>query len=199
MRWRGGSIFWCQYSFHCSFWWHVIIPPTIRTILNVGTSINVSDFGLIIIAIGKSLLLCMSRGSSSWHVVFWLWMTCSIYNVQNGIRIILQFVGGNVDASAVGSKFCHQSCLFITDLQIGLYTKCCSILENHMWQPKQSTFSILRDTVDYWWEVAEGESGGIGGTLAGRLKILNFWPFVRKLAFNAPFLPFYCDIWEKMI
>jgi hypothetical protein len=31
-----------------------------------------------------------------------------------------------------------------------------------------------------------------------RLEFLNFWPFARKLAFKAPFLPFHCDIWEKM-
>jgi hypothetical protein len=67
-------------------------------------SINVSDFGLIIIVIGKSLLLCMSHGVSSQHVVFWLWTTCSNLNAPNQIRIILQFVGGHVGASAVGSK-----------------------------------------------------------------------------------------------
>jgi hypothetical protein len=65
---------------------------------------DVSDFGLIIIAIGKSLLLRMSHGASSRHVVFWLWMTCSNLNAQNSIRIILQFVGGDVGVSAAGSK-----------------------------------------------------------------------------------------------
>jgi hypothetical protein len=42
------------------------------TILNIGASIDVSDFGLIVIAIGKSLLLCMSCGATSQRVVFWL-------------------------------------------------------------------------------------------------------------------------------
>jgi hypothetical protein len=37
----------------------------VGTILNVGASIDVSDFGLIIIAISKSLLLCMPHGASS--------------------------------------------------------------------------------------------------------------------------------------
>jgi hypothetical protein len=76
----------------------------VGTILNIGASIDVSDFGLIIIAIGKSLLLGMSHGATSQCVVFWLWTTCSNLNAQNWIRIIWQFVGGNVDASAVGSK-----------------------------------------------------------------------------------------------
>jgi hypothetical protein len=40
---------------------------------------------------------------------------------------------------------------------------------------------------------------GIGGTSAGRLKFLNFWPFARKLAVKAPFLPFNFGIWEKRI
>jgi hypothetical protein len=43
-----------------------------QTILNVGAFINVSDFGLIIIAIRKSLLLCMSCGATSQCFVFWL-------------------------------------------------------------------------------------------------------------------------------
>jgi hypothetical protein len=70
------------------------------------------------------------------------------------------------------ARFCHRSCLFIEDLQMGLHARCCSILENHLWQPKQSSFSMVRDTVDCQWEVAEGVSGGIGG--APRQTCSNF-------------------------
>jgi hypothetical protein len=76
----------------------------IGTILNVGASIDVSDFGLIIIMIGKSLLLCMSHGATSRCVVFWLWTIFSNLNAQNWIRIMLQFIGDDVGASAVGSQ-----------------------------------------------------------------------------------------------
>jgi hypothetical protein len=55
----------------------------IGTILNVGASIDVSDFGLIIIMIGKSLLLCMSHGATSRCVVFCLWTIFSNLNAQN--------------------------------------------------------------------------------------------------------------------
>jgi hypothetical protein len=41
----------------------------VGTIPNIGVSIDVFDFGVIIIVIGKSLLLCMSHGASSQHVV----------------------------------------------------------------------------------------------------------------------------------
>jgi hypothetical protein len=74
------------------------------TILNVDASINVSDFGLIIIMIGKSLLLCMSHGVTSQHFVLGLWTICSNLNPHNWIRIMLYFIGGNVGASAAGSK-----------------------------------------------------------------------------------------------
>jgi hypothetical protein len=57
---------------------------------------------------------------------------------------------------------------------MGLYARCCSILENHLWQLKQSSFSIVMDTVDCQWEVAEGVLDGIGGTSAGWLGFLNF-------------------------
>ena len=42
---------------------------------------------------------------------------------------------------------------------MGLYARCCSILENHLWQPKQTSFSIVMYNVDCWWEVAEGVLG----------------------------------------
>jgi hypothetical protein len=57
------------------------------------------------------------------------------------------------------ARFCCQSCSFIMDLQIGLYARCCSILENHLWKPKQTSFSIVMDNVDCWWEVVEGVLG----------------------------------------
>jgi hypothetical protein len=102
-------------------------------------------------------------------------MTCSNLNAQNWIRIILQFVGGNVGESAVGSKVLPSVVLVHYRPANGvLYARCCSILENHLWQPKQSCFSMVRDTVYCQWEVAEGVLGSIGGTSAGRLKFLNF-------------------------
>jgi hypothetical protein len=138
---------------------------------------------------------------SSHCVVFWLWMTCSNLNAQNWIRIILQFVGGNVGTSAAGSKVfaigrAWSLQTYIWGCNPGVVP---SWKTSHLWQPKQSSFSMVKDTVDCQWEVAEGVLGGIGGTSAGRLEFLNFWPFARKLAFKALFLLFHCDIWEKMI
>jgi hypothetical protein len=50
-------------------------------------------------------------------------------------------------------------------------------------------------TVDCGWEVVEGVLGRALG--APQQAGLSFWPFARKLAVEAPFLPFNCGIWEK--
>jgi hypothetical protein len=62
---------------------------------------------------------------------------------------------------------------------MGLYAMCCcSILENHLWQPKQTSFSIVMYNVDCQWEVVVGVLGNMSlghlGRQAGRLVILKF-------------------------
>jgi hypothetical protein len=47
---------------------------------------------------------------------------------------------------------------------MGLYARCCSILENHLWQQKQTSFSIVMYNVNCRWEVAEAE--GVLGNMS---------------------------------
>jgi hypothetical protein len=80
----------------------------------------------------------------------------------NWIRIILQFIGDDVGVLAVGSKVLLSVVLVhYGPTNGGVVCQCCSILESHLWQPKQSSFSIVMDTADCQWEVAEGVLGSM--------------------------------------
>jgi hypothetical protein len=72
------------------------------------------------------------------------------------------------------ARFCHQLCLFITDLQMGF----CMPGVVLSWKPSVAAQTkllfMVTDTVYCQWQVAEGVLGSIGGTSAGRLKFLNF-------------------------